>query len=191
MPHNQFLINLVSPDRTRKYLPSIFSHRPRTFVDRSVRQPRACTNHVLGKYLILVIRTNTSPSGDISSYMKGLRTRMNDILKTVELEPRAKFRQAKYIRIQPDSQKAAISNRATSGLVMLGNVVLVRFKIIIIANSQPHHYFKQRLSKARVLSFTHLTCPCQLVSFCFHVFQFFQGLFPFYLQVLPIERIFY
>ena len=43
-PYNKFLINLVCSVCTGKYFPSVFSHRPRPFVARSVRKPRA------GKY---------------------------------------------------------------------------------------------------------------------------------------------
>ena len=41
--YNKFLINLVCSVCTGKHLPSVFSHRPRSFVARSVRKPQANT----------------------------------------------------------------------------------------------------------------------------------------------------
>ena len=40
-PYNKCLINLVCSLSTGKYLLSVFSHRPRSFVARSVRKPQA------------------------------------------------------------------------------------------------------------------------------------------------------
>ena len=42
-PYNKCLINLAYSVCTGKYLPSVFSHRPRSFVARSVRKPQANT----------------------------------------------------------------------------------------------------------------------------------------------------
>ena len=42
-PYNKCLINIVCSVCTGKYLPSVFSHRPRSFIARSVRKPQANT----------------------------------------------------------------------------------------------------------------------------------------------------
>ena len=62
-PYDKCLTNLVCSVSTGKYLPSVFSHRPRSFIALSVRKPQAntflnrpCTRLILA----LINRFNTT-----------------------------------------------------------------------------------------------------------------------------------